>query len=133
MFKVSINTYAVLVLTYSFGLIKWNDTDLKAIERETWKILIKARYYHPKSAVERLTLPRGQGGRDYIDILNQKQKQICNLHEYFFDKQNTSIIHKAIVKANKNYSPLDLCRINTDNSSVTDAEMDRETVTRTIP
>ena len=69
---IAINTYAIPVglLTYSFGIIKWTQTDIHALEILTRTTLTKHRMHHPKSAIERLTLPREQGGRGLIDLNN---------------------------------------------------------------
>jgi hypothetical protein len=48
----AINTYAIPILTYSFGIISWSNTDLKSLERLVRKTLTNHSMHHPKSAVE---------------------------------------------------------------------------------
>jgi hypothetical protein len=66
----AINTYAVPVLAYSFGIIKWTQTDIHALEILTRTTLTKHRMHHPKSAIERVTLPREKGVRGLTDLNN---------------------------------------------------------------
>ncbi|KAL0867793.1 hypothetical protein ABMA27_008500 [Loxostege sticticalis] len=63
----AINTFAIPILTYSFGIIKWTLTDLKKLEMKTRSKLSRNRYAHPKSAIERMTLERKIGEQTYID------------------------------------------------------------------
>jgi hypothetical protein len=58
----AVNAYAVLLLTYSFGVIKLSKTNLQNINFKT-RVLTKFSKHHPKSAIERFNLPRGNGGR----------------------------------------------------------------------
>lgn len=110
----AVNTYAVPVLTYSFGIIKWTDTDLDQLNRMTRTLFSEFNKHHPKSCVERFTIPRKQGGRGIIDIKQLHYNQIKNLREYFWSKNNK--LHTAIKEIDKNYTPLKL--------AITDVEPD---------
>ena len=92
----AINTFAIPLLTYSFGIIKWTQTDTESINRLNRTMLTKHKMQHPKSAIQRTTLPRKLGGRGLIDITELHTKQINNLRTYFKNKNNSSL-HKAIV------------------------------------
>jgi len=46
----AINTWAVPIPMYTFGVLKWSDTDLHHVNRLTRKILNKFRCLHPKSS-----------------------------------------------------------------------------------
>lgn len=106
----ALNTFAVPVLTYTFGVVKWTETELKDVERATRKLLTKFRTHHPKSALERITLPRHEGGRGLIDISRLCKKQTWRLQKYFA-RQNTAL-HQAIKKSDNKYTPLDLLHEN---------------------
>ena len=43
----AINTYAIPVLTYSFGIIKWSQTDINRIEIKTRTIIQNIATYTP--------------------------------------------------------------------------------------
>ncbi|CAB3232935.1 unnamed protein product [Arctia plantaginis] len=104
----ALNTYAIPILTYSFGIIKWTKTDIEQIERTTRTTLTKHNNLHPKSAIERLTIKRENGGRGLIDIYHLWQKQVYNLKTFFRTKSHTSNIHKAITLNDYNFTPLNL-------------------------
>jgi hypothetical protein len=78
----AIKTYAISLLTYSFGTIEWTETELHDIQTKINKSLTRFHVHHPKSATETLTLPRKQGGR-YYNITNLHDKQLNNLLQYF--------------------------------------------------
>lgn len=87
------------MLGYSFGIVKWSKTDLVNLERKIRTTLTKAQKHHPKSAVERVTLLRSQGGRGLVDICKQLDQQITNLRAYFHREALTSTLHKVICAA----------------------------------
>ncbi|CAH2094088.1 unnamed protein product [Euphydryas editha] len=105
----AINTYAIPTLTYSFGIINWTKTELKNLQRMINTSMTKHRKHHPRSCVQRLTLPRKEGGRGIIDITNLHNKQITTLRKYFHSKSTTSELHKAIVFSDRKYTPLNMC------------------------
>jgi hypothetical protein len=59
------------------------------------------------------------GGRGLIDITRHHDKQVKLLQTYFLNKQVTSPLHAAVVKADDRYTPLDLVRAN-ENELATD-------------
>jgi hypothetical protein len=59
----AVNTYAVPLMTYSVGVIKWSKTNLQNINIQTRVLFTKFCKHHPKSAIERFNLPRENGGR----------------------------------------------------------------------
>ncbi|CAG5056649.1 unnamed protein product [Parnassius apollo] len=85
----AINTFAIPVLMYTFGIVKWLETEPESVEGSTHVLLTKYRIHHPKSAVERITIPRTEGGRGLIDIKRQHTRQIENLQQYFWNKESS--------------------------------------------
>jgi hypothetical protein len=65
---IATSMLAVPLLSYSFGVLKWNVDELHEIDRETRKLLNIHRSLHPKSSVQRLSLPRHIGGRGLVNI-----------------------------------------------------------------
>ena len=102
----SINTWAIPVLEYTYGILKWSNTDLQKIDMNTRKILTKGRIHHPASSVTRLYLPRRKGGRGLCSVEDTCKKQKIKLKEFFTNNQSN--LHRVIVAADKNYSPLNL-------------------------
>lgn len=104
----AINTYALSVATYTFGPIKWTNTELQELNRMVRTLCTKYRTHHPRSSVERFHLPRAEGGRGITDLEVQHNQQINKLREYFNDKSNQSTLHKAVIEADRSYTPLNL-------------------------
>jgi hypothetical protein len=97
----------VPVLTYSFGIIHWSDTNLEELNRITRTAMTKFKHHHPKACTERLYLPREKGGRGLLNFKTQHSKQITTLTKYFQTKNGVPL-HNAIIRADKNYTPLNL-------------------------
>jgi len=112
----AVNTYATPVLTFSFGLVKWTPTDLENLQTKMRMLLTRYRFHHPCAAKERLSLPRQMSGRGLIDITRLHDKQVKLLQTHFLNKQVTSSLRAAVVKADDRCTPLDLVRANQMNS-----------------
>jgi len=80
-------------------MVKWTPTDLENLRIKTRALLTIYRFHHPLAAKERLTLPRQMVGRVLIDITRLHDKQVKLLETYFLNKQVTSPLHAAVVKA----------------------------------
>ena len=57
-----VNTRAVSLLRYSAALVSWRKSELQAIDRKTRKLFTIYGALHPKSDVDRLYIPRKEGG-----------------------------------------------------------------------
>jgi len=104
----AINTYATPVFTFSFGIVKWSHTDLENLQSKMRTLLTRYRFHHPLATKERLTLPWQMGGRGMTDVPRLHDKQVKLLQIYFLNKQASSPLHTAVVKADGRYTPLDL-------------------------
>ena len=62
------NTWAVSLLRYSAAFVSWRKNELQAIDRKTRKLFTIYGALHPKSDVDRLYIPRKEGGRGLISI-----------------------------------------------------------------
>ena len=63
-----VNTWAISLLRYSAAFVSWRKSELQAIDRKTRKLLTIYGALHPKSDVDRLYIPRKEGGRGLISI-----------------------------------------------------------------
>ena len=63
-----VNTWAVSLIIYSVAFESWRKNELQAIDRKTRKLFTMYGVLHPKSDVERLYIPRKEGGRGLISI-----------------------------------------------------------------
>jgi hypothetical protein len=104
----AVNTYAVLLLTYSFGVIKWSKTNLQNINIQTRVLFTKFCKHHPKSAIERFNLPRENGGRGFSNLEILQHNQIASLKNYFLNRARDNTFFNALVSADKGYTPLNL-------------------------
>jgi len=95
------------VLTHSLGVLAWSATNVLNLEIGVRKVLTKYRAHHPRASVERITLPRGAGGRGMVCLGSLLGVQVRNLRQYFTDKQPESLLHRAIVESDT-YTPLKL-------------------------
>ena len=57
------NGWAVPVLRYFFGSVRWHKTDLLRIDRATRRIMRDQGAHFYSSAIEKVNLPRTKGGR----------------------------------------------------------------------
>lgn len=101
----AINTWAIPVITYSFGVINWSNTEIERINRRIRTSMTKHRIHHTNASTTRLYLPRKLGGRGLLNLQYLHDKQILNLKKYFHQTQSDLI--KAICKIDE-YSPLKL-------------------------
>ncbi|MXP61693.1 hypothetical protein [Pantoea sp. Taur] len=102
----AINTWAIPVLTYTFGVLKWSNTELEELNRLVRVLFTSERKRHPKSSVERMYLPRKQGGRGLICLLRSCREQEHHLRDSFL--QNTSPVWTAIKSLDSAYTALNL-------------------------
>jgi len=79
---IAINTLAVPVVTYSFGIVDWLRTDIKKMDRKTRKNLTIGGIHHPKADVERLYVKRRNGGRGLIELESAYDAAIVGLCNY---------------------------------------------------
>ena len=59
---------AVPVLRYSFGIINRHQEELQKLDQKTRKLLTIHGQQHPKTDVDRLYVPRKQGGRGLMQL-----------------------------------------------------------------
>ena len=62
------NTWAVSLIRYSAAFVSWWKSELQDIDRKTRKLFTMYRALHPKSDVDRLYIPKKEGGRGLISI-----------------------------------------------------------------
>lgn len=83
--------------------------------------MTKMRFHHPKASMERMELPRSEGGRGILDLQHLLDKQKSSLHEYFHTKVDSDI-HTAIRHSDLNYTPLNLSSDNLQSNAISRAE-----------
>ena len=64
----AINESILPIISYSFGVVNWNEDELKGYDTQIRKMLNMYRVFELKSDVDRLYLPREKGGRGLISV-----------------------------------------------------------------
>ena len=67
-FIKGINTWAVSLLRYSAAFLDWTKFEMEQLDRQTRKLMTMHNALHPKSNVDRLYLPRKDGGRGLLGV-----------------------------------------------------------------
>ena len=78
----AINSLALPVVTYSFTIINWSLTEIKKVDTKICKLLTMHRMHHPKSDVNRLYLPRKEGGRGIVQLELSLKTSIIGMDTY---------------------------------------------------
>ena len=79
---VSISSFAMPVLRYGFGVLKWTMAELRGMDTKTRKVLAKARFHHQRSDVHRLYLSRKDGGRGLVGVFDTHRQECTKLAKY---------------------------------------------------
>ena len=59
---IAINTWAVSLIRYGAGIVKWTKSKLDEIDRKTRKVMTMNKELHPGSTVDRFYVSRMEGG-----------------------------------------------------------------------
>ena len=78
----ALNTLAVPAITYGFAVLDWSETELAEVDRRTRKLLQYKKALHKQSSVDRLYLPRKEGGRGLVNITSLYKRTIINTYHY---------------------------------------------------
>ena len=73
---------AVSLLRYSVAFVIWRKSELQAIDRKTRELFTIYGALHPKSDVDRLYIPKKEGGRSLISIEDCVELAITGLEVY---------------------------------------------------
>ncbi|XP_045463805.1 uncharacterized protein LOC123673363 [Harmonia axyridis] len=103
---LALNTWALPIMTYTFGVLTWSTTELRALDTKIRTILTKYGVHHPHSSVARLYLQRHLGGRGLLNLETSHNKSVIKLREYFM-KQNLPFV-RALRSVDVGCSPLRL-------------------------
>jgi len=74
-----------------FGIANWYQEELQKLDRKTRKLLAIHGQHHPKADVDRLYVPRKQGGRGLMQLEEAYKVEITKLVEYVDRKEDPLI------------------------------------------
>ena len=77
-----INTWAVPLVRYSGPFLKWTRDELRQMYQRTRKLLTMHKALHPRDDVDRLYVPRKEGGRGLASIEDSVDTSIQRLEDY---------------------------------------------------
>ncbi|XP_045471751.1 uncharacterized protein LOC123678658 [Harmonia axyridis] len=80
---MAINSWAIPTFTYTAGILSWSKSELEQLDRSIRTSLTQHGVLHPNSAVERLYLPRKEGGRGMTKIGRAALKEAEKINDYF--------------------------------------------------
>ena len=78
----AINTWVIQILRYSAAFLDWTINDLQEMDRRTRKLMTMHNALHPRSNVDRLYIPRGEGGRGLRSVEDTVNLAKLRLQEY---------------------------------------------------
>lgn len=102
----AIKAWAMPCLAYSFGVIKWSTTELRALDTQVRILLTRYGMHHPHASVTRLYIPRNEGGRGLQKIEHTHHTIVKQMREYFQSKD--SPFYQAIAEEDHNITALNL-------------------------
>ncbi len=79
---LAVNTWAVSLMRYGAGIIKWTKNELQEVDRKTRKVMTINKELHPRSDVARIYVSRTKGGRGLISCENCVKGEENNLRWY---------------------------------------------------
>ncbi|KAL1455889.1 hypothetical protein WDU94_000654 [Cyamophila willieti] len=100
----AINSWVIPLLSYTYGILKWSQTDLETLDRLTRTTMTKHRVHHPRACVERLYVPRRNGGRGLLNIQKLHNAQVIKMKNYFNISDNP--MHEILKNNNFDYLAL---------------------------
>ena len=87
----AINTWAVALLRYSAAFLQWTRLEKEELDRRTRKLLTMHKGLHPRSNVDRVYIPRSEGGRGLQSVEDIIELAILGLQRYVQDSDERLI------------------------------------------
>ena len=73
------NSFCVPLLSFGFGIVPWTKKEIQQFDVSTRRILSATNNHHPRSAIERIYLPRSAGGVGLVNIENLYNRKLVSL------------------------------------------------------
>ena len=94
-----INTWAVPLVWYSGPFLKWTRDELRQMDQRTRKLMTMNKALHPRDDVDRLYVPRKEGGRGLASIEDSVDTSIQRLENYIEKHERGQI---TVIRNNTN-------------------------------
>ena len=86
---LAINECILPIISYSFGIINWLESDLKQIDVNIRKMLHMYKMFHIKNDVDRLYGPRDTGGRGLISVWDSFKTNLSRIAHVIEHSEST--------------------------------------------
>ena len=93
---IAINQLAVPVITYGFGIIDWPQNEINTIDVKTRKILTLHKVTYRHQCLDRIYLPRKEGGLGLTEINHAFRSTIVSIGQYLKSSEEENI--KAVTR-----------------------------------
>ena len=87
----AINTLAVPVVLYSYGIIDWKLNEIQDLDKMTRKQPCMNRMLAKKADVDGIYLPCQEGGRSLMNLEKEYKATMVGLHKYMMNKEDPQI------------------------------------------
>ena len=77
-----INTWGISLVRYLGPFLKWTSEELRQMDQRTRKVMTMHKALHPRDGVDRLYVPRKEGGRGLASIEDSVDASIQRLEDY---------------------------------------------------
>ena len=84
----AINQLAVPVVSYGFGIVDWHQKQLNALDIKTRKILTYNKVIYRNQCLDRVYLPRSEGGMGLVEINSAFRATIVSLGQYLVSNKD---------------------------------------------
>ena len=91
-FSTGINSWAIPVLRYSAAFRNWTKTEFQLMDRRSRKLLTMHNGLHPRSNVDRMYIPRKDGGRGLMRVEDTVTLAKIGLERYVKESKERLII-----------------------------------------
>lgn len=97
----AINTFAIPVLTYPAGIIKFTQEEKRTLDTMTRKQMTIHGSLHPRADVDRLYLPRKEGGRGLLSVEDSINKEENSIAYYVENSSQPTLKETKEIMLNK--------------------------------
>ena len=96
------NTFAVPVFITSVGIVDWTIDEIREVDCKTRKQLAMTGNFHPNGDVDRLYIPRSQGGRGLKSIVRMYESRIVSVAQHLELNKSHNITLQFVVEQEQN-------------------------------
>jgi Reverse transcriptase (RNA-dependent DNA polymerase) len=94
----AINSWAIPVIRYTAGVIRWTIAELQETDRKTRKLLTMHRAFNMNGDVDRLYIGRPDGGKGLLQVEQVVREEECALGEYVRATKAQDMLVAAVVE-----------------------------------